>query len=161
MWSSTKTSQFWILFWWDTIRRSEISKSWRFYTHMQYVRTVNRKVSKICLQMGLLNEDIAFHSSIPAPLDITVAVVYSVFGELNLVYNTINGFSLSSAQAEMNSSMKQGILQRSLASSLLFLTVLLCVMHSTSTYIYPHPLCTHPSAFTVCITDVIHGVFFI
>lgn len=60
---------------------------------MQYVRTVNRKVSKICLQMGLLNEDIAFHSSIPAPLDITVAVVYSVFGELNLVYNTINEFS--------------------------------------------------------------------
>lgn len=125
---------------------------------MQYVRTVNRKVSKICLQMGLLNEDIAFHSSIPAPLDITVAVVYSVFGELHLVYNTINEFSLSSAQAEMNSSMKQGILQRSLASTLLFLTVLLCVMHSTSTYIYPHPLCTHPSAFTVCITDVIHGV---
>lgn len=108
--------------------------------------------------MGLLNEDIAFHSSIPAPLDITVAVVYSVFGELNLVYNTINEFSLSSAQAEMNSSMKQGILQRSLASPLLFLTVLLCVMHSTPTYIYPHPLCTHPSAFTVCITDVIHGV---
>lgn len=102
---------------------------------MQYVRTVNRKVSKICLQMGLLNEDIAFHSSIPAPLDITVAVVYSVFGELNLVYNTINEFSLSSAQAEMNSSMKQGILQRSLASTLLFLTVTVCYAFHFHLYI--------------------------
>lgn len=32
-------------------------------------------------QMGLLDEDIAFQSNIPVPLDITVAVVYSVFGE--------------------------------------------------------------------------------
>lgn len=31
--------------------------------------------------MALLDEDIAFHSNIPVPLDITVAVVYSVFGE--------------------------------------------------------------------------------
>lgn len=35
---------------------------------------------RIVFQMALL-EDIAFHSSIPVPLDITVAVVYSVFGE--------------------------------------------------------------------------------
>uniref|UniRef100_A0A3P9DHL0 Opsin 7, group member a n=1 Tax=Maylandia zebra TaxID=106582 RepID=A0A3P9DHL0_9CICH len=38
--------------------------------------------------MGLLNEDIAFHSSIPAPLDITVAVVYSVFGVCSLFGNS-------------------------------------------------------------------------
>lgn len=31
--------------------------------------------------MGMLDEDTAFHSNIPVPLDITVAVAYSVFGE--------------------------------------------------------------------------------
>ncbi|KAM7400546.1 hypothetical protein PAMA_004973 [Pampus argenteus] len=38
--------------------------------------------------MGLLNEDIAFHSNIPVPLDITVAVVYSVFGVCSLFGNS-------------------------------------------------------------------------
>lgn len=33
--------------------------------------------------MGLLAEDIPFHSNIPRPVDTTVAVVYSVFGELS------------------------------------------------------------------------------
>lgn len=31
--------------------------------------------------MALADEDVAFHSNIPAPLDIMVAVVYSIFGE--------------------------------------------------------------------------------
>ncbi|XP_041848846.1 opsin 7, group member a [Melanotaenia boesemani] len=38
--------------------------------------------------MGLLAEDIAFHSNIPIPLDITVAVVYSVFGVCSLFGNS-------------------------------------------------------------------------
>ncbi|XP_053186204.1 opsin 7, group member a [Scomber japonicus] len=38
--------------------------------------------------MGLLDGDIAFHSSIPVPLDITVAVVYSVFGVCSLFGNS-------------------------------------------------------------------------
>ncbi|KAM7379406.1 hypothetical protein PAMP_004960 [Pampus punctatissimus] len=38
--------------------------------------------------MGLLNEDIVFHSNIPVPLDITVAVVYSVFGVCSLFGNS-------------------------------------------------------------------------
>ncbi|KAJ4936608.1 hypothetical protein JOQ06_001197 [Pogonophryne albipinna] len=38
--------------------------------------------------MGLLDEDIAFQSNIPVPLDITVAVVYSVFGVLSLFGNS-------------------------------------------------------------------------
>ncbi|XP_069013564.1 opsin 7, group member a [Embiotoca jacksoni] len=38
--------------------------------------------------MGLLAEDIAFHSNIPVPLDITVAVVYSVFGLCSLFGNS-------------------------------------------------------------------------
>ncbi|XP_049889181.1 opsin 7, group member a [Epinephelus moara] len=38
--------------------------------------------------MGLLDEDIAFHSNIPVPLDITVAVVYSVFGVCSLFGNS-------------------------------------------------------------------------
>ncbi|XP_054889446.1 opsin 7, group member a [Poeciliopsis prolifica] len=37
--------------------------------------------------MGLLAEDMAFHSSIPVPLDITVAVVYSIFGVCSLFGN--------------------------------------------------------------------------
>lgn len=35
----------------------------------------------LCLQMAPSDEDIAFRSSIPAPVDIMVAVVYSIFGE--------------------------------------------------------------------------------
>lgn len=31
--------------------------------------------------MGLLEDDIAFQSKIPVPLDIAVAVVYFLFGE--------------------------------------------------------------------------------
>lgn len=38
-------------------------------------------VALISFQMALLDEDIAFHSNIPAPLDTMVAVVYSIFGE--------------------------------------------------------------------------------
>ncbi|XP_030608538.1 opsin 7, group member a [Archocentrus centrarchus] len=38
--------------------------------------------------MGQLTEDVAFHSNIPVPLDITVAVVYSVFGICSLFGNT-------------------------------------------------------------------------
>uniref|UniRef100_A0A3Q1HY07 G-protein coupled receptors family 1 profile domain-containing protein n=1 Tax=Anabas testudineus TaxID=64144 RepID=A0A3Q1HY07_ANATE len=38
--------------------------------------------------MGMLDEDIAFHSNIPVPLDITVAVVYSVFGICSLFGNS-------------------------------------------------------------------------
>ncbi|KAM4556764.1 opsin 7, group member a [Fundulus diaphanus] len=38
--------------------------------------------------MGLLAEDVAFHSSIPVPLDITVAVVYSIFGVCSLFGNS-------------------------------------------------------------------------
>uniref|UniRef100_A0A3B4ZX99 Opsin 7, group member a n=1 Tax=Stegastes partitus TaxID=144197 RepID=A0A3B4ZX99_9TELE len=38
--------------------------------------------------MGLLAEDIAFHSNIPVPLDITVAVIYSVFGICSLFGNS-------------------------------------------------------------------------
>ncbi|XP_015238643.1 PREDICTED: opsin-5-like [Cyprinodon variegatus] len=38
--------------------------------------------------MGILAEGMAFHSSIPVPLDITVAVVYSVFGICSLFGNT-------------------------------------------------------------------------
>ncbi|XP_073347599.1 opsin 7, group member a [Pagrus major] len=38
--------------------------------------------------MALLDEDIAFHSNIPVPLDITVAVVYSVFGVCSLFGNS-------------------------------------------------------------------------
>uniref|UniRef100_A0A3P8S4W3 Opsin 7, group member a n=1 Tax=Amphiprion percula TaxID=161767 RepID=A0A3P8S4W3_AMPPE len=38
--------------------------------------------------MGLLTEDIAFHSNIPVPLDITVAVIYSVFGICSLFGNS-------------------------------------------------------------------------
>ncbi|XP_018532030.1 opsin 7, group member a [Lates calcarifer] len=38
--------------------------------------------------MGLLDEDTAFHSNIPVPLDITVAVVYSVFGVCSLFGNS-------------------------------------------------------------------------
>ncbi|XP_044224622.1 opsin 7, group member a [Thunnus albacares] len=38
--------------------------------------------------MKLLDEDIAFHSNIPVPLDITVAVVYSVFGVCSLFGNS-------------------------------------------------------------------------
>ncbi|KAM8727018.1 opsin 7, group member a [Acanthopagrus schlegelii] len=38
--------------------------------------------------MALLDEDVAFHSSIPVPLDITVAVVYSVFGVCSLFGNS-------------------------------------------------------------------------
>lgn len=38
-------------------------------------------VAVISFQMALLDEDIAFHSNIPAPLDTMVAVVYSIFGE--------------------------------------------------------------------------------
>ncbi|XP_070701794.1 opsin 7, group member a [Pempheris klunzingeri] len=37
--------------------------------------------------MALLDEDIAFHSNIPVPLDITVAVVYSIFGVCSLFGN--------------------------------------------------------------------------
>ncbi|KAI3374903.1 hypothetical protein L3Q82_021438, partial [Scortum barcoo] len=39
-------------------------------------------------QMALLDEDIAFHSNIPVPLDIMVAVVYSVFGVCSLFGNS-------------------------------------------------------------------------
>ncbi|XP_075954739.1 opsin 7, group member a [Anarhichas minor] len=38
--------------------------------------------------MGPSDEDIAFHSNIPVPLDITVAVVYSVFGVCSLFGNS-------------------------------------------------------------------------
>ncbi|XP_078120851.1 opsin 7, group member a [Sander vitreus] len=38
--------------------------------------------------MESLDEDIAFHSNIPVPLDITVAVVYSVFGVCSLFGNS-------------------------------------------------------------------------
>ncbi|XP_059200826.1 opsin 7, group member a [Centropristis striata] len=38
--------------------------------------------------MGLLDDDIAFHSNIPVPLDITVGVVYSIFGVCSLFGNT-------------------------------------------------------------------------
>ncbi|PWA25248.1 hypothetical protein CCH79_00005361 [Gambusia affinis] len=38
--------------------------------------------------MGLLAEDMVFHSSIPVPLDITVAVVYSIFGVCSLFGNS-------------------------------------------------------------------------
>ncbi|XP_060941024.1 opsin 7, group member a [Limanda limanda] len=38
--------------------------------------------------MGLLNEDAAFQSNIPAPLDTTVAVVYFVFGVCSLFGNS-------------------------------------------------------------------------
>ncbi|KAK5606033.1 hypothetical protein CRENBAI_001748 [Crenichthys baileyi] len=38
--------------------------------------------------MGLLAEDLAFHSSIPVPLDITVAVVYSVLGICSIFGNS-------------------------------------------------------------------------
>uniref|UniRef100_A0A3Q1H473 Opsin 7, group member a n=1 Tax=Acanthochromis polyacanthus TaxID=80966 RepID=A0A3Q1H473_9TELE len=38
--------------------------------------------------MGQLTEDIAFHSNIPVPLDITVAVIYSVFGICSLFGNS-------------------------------------------------------------------------
>nr|AXF38095.1 OPN7a [Paralichthys olivaceus] len=38
--------------------------------------------------MGLLNEDAVFQSSIPVPLDITVAVVYFVFGVCSLIGNS-------------------------------------------------------------------------
>lgn len=38
-------------------------------------------IAVISFQMALLDEDIAFHSNIPAPLDTMVAVVYSIFGE--------------------------------------------------------------------------------
>ncbi|KAM9720271.1 opsin 7, group member a [Menidia menidia] len=38
--------------------------------------------------MGLLAEDMAFHSSIPVPVDIAVAVVYSVFGVCSLFGNS-------------------------------------------------------------------------
>ncbi|XP_029309161.1 opsin 7, group member a [Cottoperca gobio] len=39
--------------------------------------------------MGLQDEDIAFHSNIPVPLDITLAVVYSVFGVCSLLGNSM------------------------------------------------------------------------
>ncbi|MEQ2228165.1 hypothetical protein ILYODFUR_006097 [Ilyodon furcidens] len=38
--------------------------------------------------MGLLAEDLAFHSSIPVPVDITVAVVYSVLGICSIFGNS-------------------------------------------------------------------------
>ncbi|XP_038575328.1 opsin 7, group member a [Micropterus salmoides] len=38
--------------------------------------------------MALLEEDVGFHSSIPVPLDVTVAVVYSVFGVCSLFGNS-------------------------------------------------------------------------
>ncbi|XP_034412084.1 opsin 7, group member a [Cyclopterus lumpus] len=38
--------------------------------------------------MGPSDEDVAFHSNIPVPLDITVAVVYSVFGVCSLLGNS-------------------------------------------------------------------------
>lgn len=114
---------------------------------------------KNVLQMGLVPEDVAFHSNIPVPLDITVAVVYSVFGELNLVYNTISEFSLSSARAEINSSMKHGILPRSLASSILFLTVLLLSISLPST-IYTDPYCEHFYLHLLCIFFINVCVYF-
>lgn len=39
-------------------------------------------------QMALLEEDLMFHSSIPVPLDIMVAVVYTIFGEYNTQIQT-------------------------------------------------------------------------
>lgn len=49
--------------------------------------------------MGLKAEDMAFHSNIPVPMDIIVAVVYSVFGKLSLQNFKINSlFKIISEQ---------------------------------------------------------------
>jgi len=80
--------------------------------------------------MGLLAEDMAFISNIPVPVDITVAVVYSVFGEFilqdfkiimsfffpndilgtetnNRVNNVVNKFSARSSSVAIKHSMRE------------------------------------------------------
>lgn len=63
-----------------------------FSCYKVWVVPVVPNIDLICFQMALSDEEVAFHSNIPAPLDIMVAVVYSIFGEertQKLVYSHI------------------------------------------------------------------------
>lgn len=64
----------------------------------------------ICFQMSL--EDVAFRSNIPVHFDITVAVVYSIFGELNFKnMNQFHPFPPSTVDKELITLMMLSVMR--------------------------------------------------